>query len=292
MNAIRATGDCDHAGGETATTRTAVSVNAFCRARMSPLLERRAHREVERAEVLAGLAVRVDPVVDADRPERRLPPDPAADPLLQIRQIELRPEPVHVTDIEEPGEPEAERQRDDVLRIAEHLGRAADPLTGVVFRRDRMELEAPDRVGPAEVEALEERQRLVGPAEAIVRLEATAQDVAEPDRVELRREHPGLHVLRVAAESGELRRQVALATPRRRDDVVATVAPHPARHRGGHESPLLLDKLGRERGDVAQIADRVARHPVAEVPPPILEERVTQPEPGAEGLVAVLGVLP
>src|SRR2546422_5264674 len=71
MNAIRATGDCDHAGGETATTRTAVSVNAFCRALMSPLLERRAHREVERAEVLAGLAVRVDPVVDADRPERR-----------------------------------------------------------------------------------------------------------------------------------------------------------------------------------------------------------------------------
>src|SRR5436190_4713417 len=137
MNAIRAAGDCDHAGGETATTRTAVSVNAFCRARMSPLLERRAHREVERAEVLAGLAVRVDPVVDADRPERRLPPDPAADPLLQIRQIELRPEPVHVTDIKEPGEPEAERQRDDVLRVAEHLGRAADSLTGVVFRRDR-----------------------------------------------------------------------------------------------------------------------------------------------------------
>src|SRR5207247_1445648 len=130
MNAIRAAGDCDHAGGETATTRTAVSVNAFCRARMSPLLERRAHREVERAEVLAGLAVRVDPVVDADRPERRLPPDPAADPLLQIRQIELRPEPVHVTDIKEPGEPEAERQRDDVLRLAEHRSPAnsADTL--------------------------------------------------------------------------------------------------------------------------------------------------------------------
>src|SRR3989442_6987061 len=106
MNAIRATGDCDHAGGETATTRTAVSVNAFCRARMSPLLERRAHREVERAEVLAGLAVRVDPVVDADPPERRLPPDPAADPLLQIRQIELRSQSLHATDIKATSQPD------------------------------------------------------------------------------------------------------------------------------------------------------------------------------------------
>src|SRR3989449_11117739 len=121
MNAILATGDCDHAGGETATTRTAVSVNALCRARMSTLLERRAHREVERAEVLAGLAVRVDPVVDADRPERRLPPDPAADPLLQIRQIEIRPEPLHVTDIKKPCEPEAERQRYNVLRDSEYM---------------------------------------------------------------------------------------------------------------------------------------------------------------------------
>src|SRR5439155_8294472 len=292
MNAILATGDCDHAGGETATTRTAVSVNAFCRARMSPLLERRAHREVERAEVLAGLAVRVDPVVDADRSERRLPPDAAADPLLQIRQIELRPEPVHVTDIEEPGEPEAERQRDDVLRVAEHLGRAADPLTGVVFRRDRMELEAPDRVGPAEVEPLEERQRLVGPAEAIVRLDATAQDVAEPDRVELGRKHAGLHVLRITAESGELRRHVALSTLRRRDDVVAAVASHSPRHRRGHLRPFLVLELWRQRRDVAEVADPVARRAIAEGPPVVLEERVTQPERGPQRLVAILDVLP
>src|SRR5947208_988833 len=256
------------------------------------LLERRAHREVERAEVLAGLAVRVDPVVDADRPERRLPPDPAADPLLQIRQIELRPEPVHVTDIKEPGEPEAERQRDDVLRVAEHLGRAADSLTGVVFRRDRVELEAPDRVGPAEIEPLEKRQRFIGPAEAIVRLDATAQDVAEPDRVELGRKHSGLHVLRITAESGELRRHVALSALRRRADVVATVAPHSSRHRRGHLDSLLVLELCRQRRDVAEVADPVARRPVAEGPPPVLEERVTQPERGSQRLVAILGVLP
>src|SRR2546428_10867712 len=106
MNAIRATGDCDHAGGETATTRTAVSVNAFCRARMSPLLERRAHREAERAEVLARPAARVDPAVDADRPERPLPPAPPADPPLQNRHNQRRPEPGHATDIKEPREPE------------------------------------------------------------------------------------------------------------------------------------------------------------------------------------------
>src|SRR3989442_311197 len=86
----------------------------------------------------------------------RLSPAPAAAPLLQICQIDLRPDPVHVPDIKDPGETEADRQRDDVLRVAEHLSRAADSLAGVVFRRDRVELEAPDRVGPAEVEPLEE----------------------------------------------------------------------------------------------------------------------------------------
>src|SRR2546425_374269 len=226
------------------------------------------------------------------------PPPPApiagrrAPPGLQTRQTDLRPNPVHVTEIKDPGEPEAERQRDDVLRVAEHLGRAADSLTGVVFRRDRVELEAPDRVGPAEIEPLEKRQRFIGPAEAIVRLDATAQDVAEPDRVELGRKHSGLHVLRITAESGELRRHVALSALRRRDDVVATVAPHSSRHRRGHLDPLLVLELCRQRRDVAEVADPVARRPVAEGPPPVLEERVTQPERGSQRLVAILGVLP
>src|SRR3989442_15895221 len=101
MNAIRATGDCDHAGGETATTRTAVSVNAFCRARMSPLLERRAHREGERPDALARLAVRDHPGVDEDRPDRRLPPDAAADPPLQIRQIQLLAQPGDDPDLDQ-----------------------------------------------------------------------------------------------------------------------------------------------------------------------------------------------
>src|SRR5438132_11856838 len=122
MNAILAPGDCAHAGGATATKTTAVSVRTFPRALILFLLERRAYREVEGAELLAGLPVRVDSVVDADRPERRLPPDAAADPLLEIRQVELRSEPVHVPDIDESREPQAERQRDDVLDVAQHLG--------------------------------------------------------------------------------------------------------------------------------------------------------------------------
>src|SRR5205807_10370793 len=69
---------------------------------------------------LAGLPVRVDTVVDTDRPERRLPPDAAADAFLQIRQIELRPEPVDVADVEESGEPQAEDRKSTRLNSS-HL---------------------------------------------------------------------------------------------------------------------------------------------------------------------------
>ena len=55
--------------------------------------------------------------------------------------------------------------------------------------------------------------------------------------------------------------------------------------------PHLLDELRRERGDLAQVADLVVRRAVAEVPPPVLEERAAQPEPRAERSVAVLDVL-
>src|SRR5207253_10299697 len=97
---------------------------------------------------------------------------------------------------------------------------------------------------------------------------------------------------RVTAEAGELRRHVALAGPRRRDDVVAAVASHSARHRRAPPGAHLVPELGRERRHVAEAADPVLRGPVPEGPPPVLEERVTQPERGTEGLVAVFGVLP
>src|SRR5439155_23357319 len=98
-----------HAAVEHVMTAPAVSVSALPRALIPPLLERRTHREVKRAKILAGLPVRVDTVVDTDRPERRLPPDAAADAFLQIRQIELRPEPVHVADGEQSGQPQAQQ---------------------------------------------------------------------------------------------------------------------------------------------------------------------------------------
>src|SRR2546428_4794757 len=291
MNAIFGVAGCAHAGVATVMTAAAASVSALSRALIPPLLERRTPREVERAKILPGLPARVDPVVDTDRPERRLPPDATADAFLQIRQIELRPEPVYVADVEESGEPQAEWQRDDVLRVAQHLARAADPETALILRRHLAELEAPDRVRAAEVEPLEHRQGLVGPAEAVARLDAAGQDVAKPDRIVLRDEGPGLHVLRVATESGELRRQTTLSTLRGHDGIVTTVAAHASRRSRGHTGPHLLDEHFRERGDLAQVADPVARRAVAEVPPPVLEERVAQPEPRAERSIAVLRVL-
>src|SRR3989442_2113694 len=55
---------------------------------------------------------------------------------------------------------------------------------------------------------------------------------------------------------------------------------------------LLVLELCRQPRDVAEFADRVARGGVPEGPPPVLEERVTQPERGSQRLVAILGVLP
>src|SRR5438093_2080419 len=104
-------------------------------------------------------------------------------------------------------------------------------------------------------------------------------------------EGPGLHVLRVATESGELCRQTILSTLRRRDGIVTTVAAQASRRSRGHAGPHLLDELRRERGDLAQVADLVVRRAVAEVPPPVLEEWAAQPEPRAERSVAVLDVL-
>src|SRR5207247_2786866 len=59
-----------------------------------------------------------------------------------------------------------------------------------------------------------------------------------------------------------------------------------------HAGADLFAEHRRDRRHVAEAADPVLRRPVPEGPPPVLEERVTQPERGTEGLVAVLGVLP
>src|SRR5438874_798601 len=169
-------------------------VSAFLSAFTPTLLERRADGELERAEFLARPPVQVDAVVDADRPERRLPTEARAARLAEIRQVEVVPEAVDLADVEERRDPEAEGQRHDVLDVPEHFAVAADLHAVLVHGRQLAKLEAPYRVRAAEIVALEERQRVRRPAEAVRPLRARRQDVTEPDRLELRDEDAGLHV--------------------------------------------------------------------------------------------------
>src|SRR5215469_5647520 len=127
---------------------------------------------MEIRQLLAGPPVEIETVVYADRTERRHPPDAGAGRLPQVGQVELGAEAIDVADVEEPGEPDVERQRNDVLDIPEDLGRAA---------------------------------------EAVARLHASRQDVSKPDRLEAGRQRGGLHVVVIAAETGGVRPEHQLA---------------------------------------------------------------------------------
>src|SRR6185369_2335266 len=189
--AAGAAGDC--AGtGEPLRTRARITTTAMITPRfMHSSSERRPDRELDGAEILALATVDVDAVVHADRPERRLPADTGTDRLPQVGQVEFRLEPIHVADVEEPGQPQIERERHDVFHVAQHLGGATDPDPRVVDRGDLPGLEAPDGVGATEVEALEDRQLLtpgqaiLHPAEAVPGLGVSGQDMSVPHRVEV-----------------------------------------------------------------------------------------------------------
>src|SRR6267143_1360550 len=88
----------------------------------------------------------VDPVIDADGPERREPADAGPDRFPRVGEVELLREPVDVADVEEAGQPDVERHRDDVLGVAEDLAGAAGREAVLVFRREPAELEAANAV--------------------------------------------------------------------------------------------------------------------------------------------------
>src|SRR5439155_1555046 len=109
--------------------------------------------------------IEIEPVVYADRAERRYPADTAAGGLTKFGQIELGLEAVNIADVEERGQPDVEGQRDEVLDVAEDLAGATDAGAELVRRRNLPRLEGADRVGSTEEEALEHRQPLVAKAE-------------------------------------------------------------------------------------------------------------------------------
>src|SRR5262249_44374134 len=194
----------------------------------------------ELAARFAGSRVEIEAVVSADRTERGHPADTTAGRFAQIGEVELRAEAIDVADVEERGESDVERQRDEVLDVGKHLTRAADADAELVRGRNLSRLEATDRVRSAEVEALEDRQLLIAEPEAVAALHATRQDVAEPDGLEVRRERSALHVMTVAAEAGGVGRKHELAAPARRLHAVSAIPCDGRRHQRGDLGALFV----------------------------------------------------
>ena len=178
---------------------------------------------MKRPGPLARPPVDVQTIVHPDRPERRLPSYTRTRSIPQIRWIEWGTEPIDVPDVEEHRDPQAEWQGDDVLDIGDDLAGATRLEPGVVDRRDTPELEGADRVRTPQVEALPDRQILPPPPLAVSGLEPSPQDVAEPDRLEIRLEEGCLVELRVAPEPGEVKADRGLPALGRRCDQVAAV---------------------------------------------------------------------
>src|SRR5439155_13648150 len=191
-------GACARAGVSThhrpvRPTSTAPRIPAIVKPLLMPLsfrLERRAHRELDFAELLALLPVRIDPIVHPNGPEGRVPPEPGPDGVFEIGQVDrcvnALVRTVDVADIEEHGRPEPVGQGHGILEVAQHLEISADGRARRILRRDLAGLEASDGVRAAEVVALEERHRVLGPAELVGRGEAPAEYVIEPQRLVLR----------------------------------------------------------------------------------------------------------
>src|SRR5262245_59765854 len=107
------------------------------------------------AKGVSLLAVQEHSVVDPNGTEGRHPPYPGADGISKVGRVERNPEAVDVTGVEEAGHAKAVWQGNDVLDVAQNVRGAADASPGVVGGRDAPELDTAERVGAAQVEALE-----------------------------------------------------------------------------------------------------------------------------------------
>src|SRR5262249_17591892 len=115
------------------------------------LLEGRADRELQGAEVLALLPIELDSIFHAQRAEGGVPADAGPDAIAEVRDVEGGGEPVDVPDVEKGGDTNPVRQWDDVLRIPQHLAGAARALARLVLGGNFTELEHAQRVGASQV---------------------------------------------------------------------------------------------------------------------------------------------
>src|SRR5262245_19465957 len=107
---------------------------------LSSWLERCAHRELYVADLFLARGGRIESVVYPDRPKGRLPADPRADGVLEVRQVDGLADglvrPVDVAHVEEERGAQVEGQGHRVLEVAQDLEVAADLRARAVDRRD------------------------------------------------------------------------------------------------------------------------------------------------------------
>src|SRR5882724_7768145 len=213
-----------------------------------PQLEGRAGREVEAPEALALLLVEFDPIVHPDRAERRIPSEARPNPVPEVRDVDLGPirdvGAPYVTHIVEDGGLDSEEKRDLVFNGAQELGVAADPGPRAVTGGDLERLELPERVGAAQVEALEQRDRVLVPAKGVAGHEPEAQHVIQPGRrlVVGRAEHAPDEAL-TEAHPREVQADRRRAAAGRVEDIVARVAAQADPNQGREVGALLRDQL-------------------------------------------------
>src|SRR5690349_1594726 len=263
-----------------------------CLMRCLLTLERGAGREVEFAEALALPLVEFDPVVNPDGPEGRVPAESGTDTVPQVAEIDLGPAldvgPPHLPYIVEEGGLDPEEKRDLVLDRAQQLAVAADPGAGVVPGRDLQGLELAEGVGAAQVEALEQGDGVLVPAEGVAGGEPEAQHVLQPRQgLEVGGGRDGADELLPEADAREVEPDRRGAAPGGIVDVVPRVAGEVHAHQRGEVRALLGDQLGAAQ--LVHVADAILTHPVHRVDPRVLSERMAEPDVAAEGLDGVVG---
>src|SRR6266478_8483670 len=259
---------------------------------LPPQLERGAGGEVEVAEALALLLVEFDPVVDADGAEGRVPSEARSHPVPQVAEVDLGSQgevrSPHLPYIVEDRGLDPEEKRDLVLDGAQELAVAADPGAGVVLGGDLERLELPQRVRATQVEALEERHRVLAPAEGITRHQPEAQDVIEPRQgLEVGAREDAAGKLLPEADAREVHPERDGVAPGRVVDAVAGVAGEAQPDQGREMGPLLGDELGAAKR--IDVGDSILADPVDCVPARVLPEGVPEPDIATQGVDRVVG---
>src|SRR5262245_11322587 len=233
-------------------------------------LVRATEREQQHLLLVTRFGVERESELHAQRPEWRQPSHPATSRVARIVDDVVLVAAIRVAGVEEddPLEPDRLHEREDDLVVQDELRAAADRCVRVrgaagvlaeLAGAERARLEAADRVDAAREVALEERELV--PVDPVVtdavrtRSPERVGEVPEPLRAQERvvPPRPRLRLEELlAAEAGDLDREVLRRTRSRIEEVVQRVAGDPRRDAADQAGALgLPDGHRRVEADVA-----------------------------------------